>query len=99
MGTADVLAGVQGAVVVPEDIEAFASAVAGVMRDPARRQSLAAHAREDAARWSSRHMAQRLLDLYRRVVEEEDIEEDIRVEPRNAITSSAGLSARGDMAP
>ena len=95
MGTADVLAGVQGAVVVPEDIEAFASAVAGVMRDPARRQSLSAHAREDAARWSSRHMAQRLLDLYRRVVEEEDI----KVEPRDAITSSAVLSAREDMTP
>jgi hypothetical protein len=40
-------------------------------------------------------MAQRLLDLYRRVVEEEDI----KVEPRDAITSSAVLSAREDMTP
>ena len=73
MGTADVLAGVKGAVVVPEEIEAFALGVASVLRNPERRAALSAHAREDALRWSSKHMAERLLRLYERVIEAEDI--------------------------
>lgn len=73
MGTADVLAGVKGAVVVPEEIEAFALGVASVLRNPEQRAALSAHAREDALRWSSKHMAERLLRLYERVIEAEDI--------------------------
>lgn len=69
MGTVDVLQGVQGGIVVPEDIEVFADATARVLRDPALRETLSAHAREDAARWSSKVMAERLLRLYEGVIE------------------------------
>jgi glycosyltransferase involved in cell wall biosynthesis len=69
MGTVDVLAGTGGAVVVPEETAAFAAAVAGVLRDPQRREELSHRAREDAARWSSRTMAERLARLYEGVVE------------------------------
>lgn len=87
MGTADVLAGMQGAVVVAEESEAFAAAVAGVLRDPARREALSVHARADAARWSSRSMAERLLRLYERVLEEEIIvDHDVRIARRDRVT-------------
>jgi glycosyltransferase involved in cell wall biosynthesis len=66
MGTADVLAGVKGAVVVPEDVEAFSDGVASVLRDPAKRMQFA---REDAQRWTSRSMAERLARLYENVIE------------------------------
>jgi glycosyltransferase involved in cell wall biosynthesis len=69
MGTADVLAGVKGAVVVPEDIEAFSEGVASVLRDPAKRMLLSECAREDAQRWTSRSMAERLSRLYENVIE------------------------------
>ncbi|MFZ9994420.1 MAG: glycosyltransferase [Steroidobacteraceae bacterium] len=69
MGTVDVLQGVQGGIVVPEDVELFADATACVLRDPALRETLSAHAREDAARWSSKVMAERLLRLYEGVIE------------------------------
>ena len=69
MGTVDVLAGVKGAVVVPEDIDAFAAGVASVLNQPARRSELASFARDDAARWTSRAMAERLLRLYESVIE------------------------------
>lgn len=69
MGTVDVLSGAGGAVVVPEETGAFAAAVAGVLRDPERRASLSRHAREDALRWASRSMAERLLRLYESVIE------------------------------
>jgi 1,2-diacylglycerol 3-alpha-glucosyltransferase len=69
MGTADVLAGVKGAVVVPEEIEAFAAGVAAVLNKPERRSELAAYARDDAARWTSRAMAERMVRLYENVIE------------------------------
>ena len=71
MGTVDVLSGAGGAVVVPEDVTPFAAAVAGVLRDPQRREELSRRAREDAARWSSRLMAERLVRLYESAVESE----------------------------
>lgn len=69
MGTVDVLQGVQGGIVVPEDIEPFAEAAARVLRDPALRETLSAHARDDASRWSSKVMAERLVRLYEGVIE------------------------------
>ena len=69
MGTVDVLSGASGAVVVPEETGAFAAAVAGVLRDPDRRVGLSVRAREDASRWSSRSMAERLVRLYEGVIE------------------------------
>ena len=72
MGTADVLAGVQGALVVPEDEAAFAAGVARVLREPGLRQELSAKALIDAGRWASRHMAERLLKVYEKTIESED---------------------------
>jgi glycosyltransferase involved in cell wall biosynthesis len=69
MGTVDVLHGVQGGIVVPEDVNAFAEATARVLRDPALRENLSTHARDDAARWSSKVMADRLVRLYEGVIE------------------------------
>lgn len=67
MGTAEVLAGAEGALVVPEEPDAFVTAVERVLRDRALRAALSARAREDAMRWSSRVMAQRLVALYETV--------------------------------
>ncbi len=64
MGTVDVLAGAAGAVIVPEDETAFSAAVAALVLDPGRRAALGSLAREDAQRWSSRSMAERLVALY-----------------------------------
>jgi glycosyltransferase involved in cell wall biosynthesis len=69
MGTVDVLSGASGAVVVPEETQAFAVGVASVLRDPERRAELSVRAREDAARWSSRSMAERLVRLYEGTIE------------------------------
>jgi hypothetical protein len=69
MGTVDVLSGAGGAVVVPEEPQAFACAVAGLMHDPARRAVLATRATEDAQRWSSRSLAERLLRVYESVID------------------------------
>jgi 1,2-diacylglycerol 3-alpha-glucosyltransferase len=64
MGTVDVLAGALGAVVVAEQVPAFASAVADVVMEPERRAALSRAAIDDARRWSSRGMAQRLVAFY-----------------------------------
>lgn len=64
MGTVDVLSGAAGATVVEEDEAGFAAAVAALLRDPVRRSVLAGLAREDARRWSSRAMAERLVAVY-----------------------------------
>ena len=72
MGTADVLRGVKGAVVVPEEVEAFAEGVARVLRDPELRAELSSHARDDAARWASKAMAERMLKIFEHVVESDE---------------------------
>ncbi len=68
MGTADVLKDVKGAVVAPDDEAGFAAAVSALLRDPARRARLAALAPADAAAWSARAMAERLVGFYERVL-------------------------------
>jgi 1,2-diacylglycerol 3-alpha-glucosyltransferase len=69
MGTAEVLAGAQGALIVPEQREAFVAALTRVLTEPALRAELASHARTDAARWSSAVLAQRLVGFYQSVIE------------------------------
>ena len=69
MGTVDVLSGAGGAVVVPEEVGPFADAVAGVLRDPRHRDELSGRARDDAARWASRVMAEQLVRLYEGVIQ------------------------------
>lgn len=69
MGTVDVMSQVDGGIVVNEDVDQFAAAVARVMRDRDLRAQLSSKARHDAARWSSRHFADRLVRLYEKVIE------------------------------
>lgn len=65
MGTAAVLEGADGAVVVDEHVQRFAGAVTALLKDKARQAELGGRARRFvAARWSSACMAERLLGLY-----------------------------------
>ncbi len=65
LGTKEVLRGAAGAIVVEEEVGAFAAAVTRVLTQPRLRATLAAAGREFvAARWSSSEMARRLLRLY-----------------------------------
>lgn len=67
MGTADVLAGMQGATVAPENEAAFARLTADLLGSPERSASLSRLAEADAQGWSSRRFAERLVDLYERI--------------------------------
>ena len=68
MGTANVLAGMQGALIAPEDVAGFSSLVASVLNDPALRQSLSQQALGDAKAWSSSAMTIRLVEYYESLV-------------------------------
>lgn len=64
MGTADVLAGTTGSLVMPEDAALFASGVARVLTDKLLRAQLSKGARQDALKWSSRTLAEKLVRVY-----------------------------------
>ncbi|HEX4389053.1 MAG TPA: glycosyltransferase [Steroidobacteraceae bacterium] len=64
LGTRSILVPGSGALVVPEEEEAFSAAVLRVLGDPGLREGLAARGRTYARSWSSAHMAQRLAALY-----------------------------------
>jgi 1,2-diacylglycerol 3-alpha-glucosyltransferase len=64
MGTRDVLEHARGARIVEEDETAFAHAVSSLLADAATRARLAQLAPLDAAKWSARDMAERLLKTY-----------------------------------
>lgn len=69
MGTATVLEGADGAVVVDEHVGRFAAAVTAVLRDEPKQADLASRARRFVVeRWSSVRMAERLLELYLELV-------------------------------
>lgn len=67
MGTAMVLEGAGSAAVSDEDIEAFASTAAALLRDPVRRAALAAAGPRDALRWSNDVLMARAEALYGRL--------------------------------
>jgi glycosyltransferase involved in cell wall biosynthesis len=70
LGTKEVLEGAGGAIVVDEDVGAFAAAVTTVLTNPQRRAALASEARDFVLRrWSSAAMARRLLQVYERTAE------------------------------
>jgi len=69
MGTKDVLENTQGTCIVEEDTAAFAQATVALLQDKQARLQLAQLAQADAARWSSHEMAERLLTLYRTVID------------------------------
>ena len=68
MGTADVLRDVRGALVAPDEEAGFAATVIKLLRDPALQAELAAAGPADAAAWSARAMAERLVDFYSRTI-------------------------------
>ena len=69
LGTKEVLHEADGAIVVEEDVTAFAAAVTRVLREPELRARLRRAGRDFVAqRWSSTEMAARLLDLYEDLV-------------------------------
>ena len=72
MGTRDVLEGTQGTHIVNEDRREFTAACIELLRDRNARQRLASHAAADAARWSSRQMAERLVRLYSNMIEQKN---------------------------
>ena len=65
LGTRSILTEDCGAVVLPEDVAAFATALARLLDDPAERARRGAISRAFAGRWSSAAMAERLAALYR----------------------------------
>jgi len=64
MGTRDVLEHARGARIVAEDTTAFADAVSELLSDVQTRSRLAQLGPLDAAKWSAREMAERLLKTY-----------------------------------
>jgi 1,2-diacylglycerol 3-alpha-glucosyltransferase len=64
LGTRSILVPGSGALIVPEEVEAFAAAVVRVLGDPGLRAGLAARGRAYARSWSSAAMARRLAELY-----------------------------------
>lgn len=69
MGTKDVLADTRGTRIVNDDSREFADAAIALLTDKQARLQLAQAAQADAARWSSQHMAERLLTLYSTTIE------------------------------
>ena len=69
LGTSSILTVESGALVVPEDLQAFAAAVARVLEDATLQSQLGATGRRYARGWSALAMAQRLAGLYRELRE------------------------------
>lgn len=69
MGTRDVLEPARGARIVDDNIDAFSQAVIELLNDGATRTRLSMLAPLDAAKWSSREMAERLTALYGKTIE------------------------------
>lgn len=64
MGTVDILSPQRGAVVAPDAVPGFATALADLLADPGRRQALGEAAREYAREWADDVLAARLASLY-----------------------------------
>ncbi len=70
MGTATVLEGTRSAVVCPEDVGAFATAIADLLRSPRRLAELSAAGPADAHAWSADGLMAGVVALYQRLVDE-----------------------------
>jgi 1,2-diacylglycerol 3-alpha-glucosyltransferase len=68
LGTRSILKEACGALVVPEELGAFADATVRVLEQTALRARLGAQGRRYAAEWSSVAMARRLQELYRSII-------------------------------
>jgi glycosyltransferase involved in cell wall biosynthesis len=71
MGTRDVLHNTHGTRIVGEDQTEFAQACIALLRDNAARKQLADNATQDAQRWSSQEMAERLVSLYASLLDQD----------------------------
>jgi 1,2-diacylglycerol 3-alpha-glucosyltransferase len=69
MGTRDVLEHARGARIVEDNLDAFANAATELLNDNVTRTRLSMVAPGDAAKWSSREMAERLVRLYTQSIE------------------------------
>jgi 1,2-diacylglycerol 3-alpha-glucosyltransferase len=69
MGTRDVLQNARGARIVEDDLEAFANGAIELLKDDEARTRLSMLAPSDAAKWSSREMAERLVHLYTKSID------------------------------
>ena len=67
MGTADVLSGMQGATIAPENETEFAKLTSELIHQPERRAALGALAITDAQAWASLRFTHRLVALYESV--------------------------------
>jgi 1,2-diacylglycerol 3-alpha-glucosyltransferase len=67
LGTKSILTPGCGAVVVEENVDAFAAAAVQVLQNPALKQQLSQQSRAHAEKWSSHSTARRLADLYESV--------------------------------
>jgi glycosyltransferase involved in cell wall biosynthesis len=94
LGTRSVLTPESGAIVVPEQTQAFAAAVSRVLGDASLAHSLAARSRAYARTWSSAAMAGRLAQLYAEVhARHASARPDLKFEARAAAQPA---SAPGD---
>lgn len=94
LGTKSILTPGCGAIIVEENLDAFATAVVRVLQEPALKDELSRQARVHAAKWSSLNMANRLAELYDTVSANGQA---LSNRPRSSAHSdkaSAGLSAR-----
>lgn len=69
MGTVDILSSKLGAITPPDDPQAFALAVVGLLNDPARCLRLSAQARAYAQQWSDQALAKRMAALYAELIQ------------------------------
>jgi len=65
--------GVEGLLVRPKDAQALADGIIELLRDPARREAMAAHGRERAQHFSWDRVGQRVLSYYERLIYERQI--------------------------
>jgi hypothetical protein len=68
MGAGEVLRDCEGARLVPDDVEAFANTVVGLLQDREGRAELAQRARSHARQWGSDVFAARLVDYYETLI-------------------------------
>jgi glycosyltransferase involved in cell wall biosynthesis len=69
MGTATVLRGADSALISPDDVDAFASLVVGLLRSPEQRATLSAAGPRDAERWSAASLMRDVVSMYARLAD------------------------------
>jgi 1,2-diacylglycerol 3-alpha-glucosyltransferase len=68
MGTKSILFEGQGALIAPQDEKVFAGRVLELLNNPEYRHALGEKAHGYARHWSAYHMAERMMQFYRKVI-------------------------------